>query len=277
MPARRSSHADDGPLVAIGIDPRHRSVNAVRDPDRPEADRDGSGSVPNRCLARQLRPLGIDRRKSVCLDPLGRIRSPETGSDNGNDKSKKSNRAHRDGGDNGSRSRAARPRVFRRHIERKRDLVDTSFLGQSFYVHAAAIDVRHVVHLAREVHKPLAHEDLPRAREAAEARREIERPASVAPRHGHRLTGVEADAYAQRKILGSNLLDEPLLKCNGGANRAPRGAEDDERLVTAEFDETAVRAFDHTLDDLGERPSETSRRFVAVLLRVPGVPANVGD
>jgi hypothetical protein len=131
---------------------------------------------------------------------------------------------------------------------------------------------------AREVRKPLAHEHLPWAREAAEARCEIQRPPAVAPRHGHRLAGVEADAYPQGKwIFGSHLLDEPLLKRNGRANRGPRGAEDDERLIAAEFDETAVKAFDHALDDLGERSSETSRRFVAVLLRVPGISPNVSD
>ena len=68
-----------------------------------------------------------------------------------------------------------------------------------------------------------------------------------------------------------------MLKRNGGAYPVSGGAEDDERLVPADLDESAARAIDDVLDDLGEGGSEASGSLVAVLLGVPRVATDVRD
>jgi hypothetical protein len=57
-----------------------------------------------------------------------------------------------------------------------------------------------------------AHEHLARARERAEAGREVERAAAVAAVDAHRLPRVEADPDRERQArIGDRLPDESLL------------------------------------------------------------------
>jgi len=68
-----------------------------------------------------------------------------------------------------------------------------------------------------------------------------------------------------------------MLKRNGSAYPVSGGAENEKRLVPAYLDESAARAVDDVLDDLGKGSSEASGRLVAVLLCVARVPPDVGD
>ena len=68
-----------------------------------------------------------------------------------------------------------------------------------------------------------------------------------------------------------------MLKRNSSAYPVSGGAENDERLVPTDLDESAARALDDVLDDLGEGGSKASGRLVAVLLGVARVAPDVGD
>ena len=128
------------------------------------------------------------------------------------------------------------------------------------------------------VGEAFADENLPRLRQATKACGEVQCTAAVATIHRHSLARIETHAHSKGKgVLGLHALDEAMLKSNGGAYPVSGGAEDDERLVPTDLDESAARALDDVLDDLGEGGSKASGRLVAVLLGVPRVAADVGD
>jgi hypothetical protein len=68
-----------------------------------------------------------------------------------------------------------------------------------------------------------------------------------------------------------------MLKRDGGAYSVSGGAENEERLVPTDLDESAARAVDDVLDDLGEGGSKASGRLVSVFLGVAGVTTDVGN
>ncbi len=117
---------------------------------------------------------------------------------------------------------------------------------------AAPVDVRDALDLPREMRDRRAREDLRRAGDPAEPRRQVERAAAITTLDGHRLPRVQPDPdrEGQRRIR-DGLVDEPPLELDRRADRLPRRVEDRERLVAAELDDGAAAG----LDAFRARPS----------------------
>ena len=123
-----------------------------------------------------------------------------------------------------------------------------------------------------------AGEDLRGAGDAAQPRREVERPAAVAALDGHRLAGVQADPDRERKCrVRDGLVDEPSLELDRGADRLASRIEDREGFVSAQLDDGSASGLDRLARDHGELAGQRRRRLVAPLLGEHRVAADVRD
>jgi len=151
-------------------------------------------------------------------------------------------------------------------------------LLETFQPHRSPLDVVEPVDLAREVRDARAHEHLARARERAEACREVESAAAIATVDAHRLPRVEADPDRERQArIRDRLLDESLLQVGCSPQRLACRVEHGERLVAAELDEGAASRLDRLARELGKARREARSSLVAALLGEPRVAADVSD
>ena len=137
----------------------------------------------------------------------------------------------------------------------------------------ARVDVRQALHLRRQVDHRLGREDLAGLRLGAEPGSEVQGAAAVAPLDRDRLARVQADPHPTGQV---DLL-EAALHGDRGAERLPRGHEHHERLVASELEEEPFAPLRDLADGLGEPCRQLAGRLVAVLARVGGVAADVGD
>ena len=113
---------------------------------------------------------------------------------------------------------------------------------------------------------------------AAEACGDVERCAAKAVGDLDRFARVDAHPHLERYVrVRPCFVAEPRLEVHSRADRLPSRREDDERFVSSQLDELTVMGLDAVRDELGELGGELGCRFVAVLLRVPGIPPDVGD
>ena len=142
----------------------------------------------------------------------------------------------------------------------------------------ATVEVPHALHLPGEVNDPLAGQDLPGSRPAAQTSGQVEGASSVPRLQGDRLSGIEPDPDGEREgRIGDRLLQEPILGVRGCEDRLARRVEGGEGLVSAKLDHRAAVLVDHFPGNVGEARRQLGRGLVASLLREQGVAANVGD
>ena len=146
-------------------------------------------------------------------------------------------------------------------------------LREPFHALEPPLAVADALHRTCQLEDGFARQDLAGPRERAEAGGEVERPAPISVGHRHGFARIEPDTDAARQLrLGDALLDPDRR-----AQRLPRGIEDDEGLVAAQFDQPAFAFLDHLLDDVREGRSELGRGLVSMLGRVARVAAYVRD
>ena len=87
-----------------------------------------------------------------------------------------------------------------RQVETELDLHHLDRIFEALEAHPASVDVGHPVHPPGEVDDALADQHLTRPGERTQAGCQIERTASEAALHRHRLAGVDADPEAERQL-----------------------------------------------------------------------------
>ena len=159
-----------------------------------------------------------------------------------------------------------------------RSLITCTGSARPFELDGASIDVGDTVHLPREMRDGRAREDLGGSGDAAQPRREVERPAAIAALDGDGLAGVQPDPDREReRRLRDGLVDEPALELDRRSDRLPGRVEDHERLVTAELHDGPAAGLDALARDSGELAGERRGGLVAALLREDGVATHIGD
>src|SRR5438105_2418214 len=126
---------------------------------------------------------------------------------------------------------------------------------------------------ARKLPHRVRRENLTGARESAEPRSAVQCPTAVAALYRHRLASVETAPDRTRHPPPGDL----LLERDGEAERLPRRATDDDRLVAPHLLQNPAVLWSEGRDDRREVASQLRTRLVTMLTRARGVPPDVGE
>ena len=166
-----------------------------------------------------------------------------------------------------------------RRVELRVHLVEVDRIRNSLQAHSTSVAVLESAEPTCEPHGRRADEHVTAMRTPAEPCGDVQRRTAKAPvLELDCLARVDPHPDLERDLgVGPCLVAEPRLQIDRGADGLPRRGEAGKRLVAAELDELPLVGVDPVLDQLGEFGGEARSRFVTVLLRVPGVPPDVGD
>ena len=141
-----------------------------------------------------------------------------------------------------------------------------------------SVDVPHAVDGPGQVDDLGRGQDLAGAGLAAQARRHVQRAASVPALDGDGLAGIEADPnhQGQRGVV-EGLVDEALLEIHGRPDGLPGRGEHGQGLVAAQLDHRAAAALHPVPSQIGELLRQLRRGLVASLLGEQRVATDVGD